>query len=123
MRKMQQRSEIRDVDHADWDRSACLCGVGAPDLVAAVCVTETGDTSLWLISQRAYADPADLDSVGGLVVPSHERTGRLPGHVRDKLFGDALRCGAARSNGEPCRHRVAEPGRHCVAHSPNGGAW
>ncbi len=45
----------------------------------------------------------------------HEQTGRLPRVTRDKL-GLIPRCGAPRTDGEPCRAQVDTVGEHCHAH-------
>jgi hypothetical protein len=50
-------------------------------------------------------------------VPAHEKPGRLPRAIREKIWGaDAFRCGRPRYDGKPCRHQVAEPGQTCAAH-------
>lgn len=99
----------------DDHRSACLGDVGAPDYLAAVCVTADGEDALWLVN-RAELD-SDRPAYGNPAQP-HEKVGRLPGHVRERIWGDALRCGRPRYDGQPCRHRVKEPGDTCRAHSP-----
>lgn len=98
----------------DPHRLACLCGAGAPDLIAAVCVTPGGGDELWLVSRSALCvehpecgNPEQL----------HEQTGRLPATVRERIWGEALRCGRPRSDGQPCRHRVKEPGQRCRKHA------
>jgi hypothetical protein len=97
----------------DWERSACLCHAGAPDCMAAVCVTEDGETVLWLVSATELG--ADQPRAGNPNQP-HEKLGRLPQSVRDRIWGDSLRCGRPRSNGQPCRTRVNEPGQVCSFH-------
>jgi hypothetical protein len=97
----------------DHERSACLCGAGAPDYVAAVCVTPAGDDVLWLVSK------VELDSehpVCGEANQRHEKLGRLPLVVRERIWGDSLRCGRPNRRGQPCGHRVAEPGDACGQH-------
>lgn len=96
----------------DYERSACLCDVGAPYL-AAVCVTADGEDVLWLVS-RTELD-AEQPRCGNAEQP-HEQPGRLPQAIRDRIWGDRLRCGHPLPNGRPCRHRVAEPGRSCHQH-------
>lgn len=103
----------------DWDRAAFLCRAGAPDFVAAVCIHETGEETLWLVSLpvldgEAQGLSGDADSA------KHEGLGRLPVHIRDRIWGDALRCGRPRSNGLPCRARVGEPGAACCVHADQG---
>jgi hypothetical protein len=98
----------------DYERSACLCDVGAPGYAIAVCVNDDGSDALWLVSV------SELDSarpVHGDANQRHERVGRLPQNVRDRIWGDDLRCGRPRSKtGEPCRARVSEPGEACGVH-------
>lgn len=36
----------------DEQRSACLCQVGEPNYIAAVCITPAGEDALWLVSRR-----------------------------------------------------------------------
>lgn len=101
----------------DWQRTACLCNNGAPDLVAAVCVTPTGGEALWLVSRTELDSD---DPTHGSPNQPHERAGRLPRHIRERIWGDELRCGRTRYDGQPCRHRVKEPGQTCRAHAAVG---
>lgn len=98
----------------DRHRSACLRDVGLDGYMAAVCVSERGEDVLVLVSRQVLAAGP---SHAGDNVPAHERTGRLPGVVRERIWGDALRCGRTRSDGQPCRHRVKERGQTCRAHA------
>lgn len=98
----------------DWKKSACLCGDGLPDYVAAECVNQDGTTSFWLVSKE-HLDAEDAPA--GNPNQSHEKLGRLPGLVRDRIWGDRLRCGRPRYDGQPCRQRVKEPGQPCGQHS------
>jgi hypothetical protein len=97
----------------DRARSACLCDVGLPDYVAAVCVDVDGADRLWLVSETELE--AEYARCGRADQP-HEKLGRLPHAVRERIWGDTLRCGRPRSNGQPCRQRVKEPGQTCAAH-------
>ena len=106
--------ECRHGSLIDNERSACLCDVGAPGYVAAVCVTPDGQDVLWLVRPELFErDDADL----GDVDQSHEKLGRLPAHVRERIWGDALRCGRPTSSGRPCRIRVTNPGDPCGIHA------
>ncbi|QZT60935.1 hypothetical protein [Mycolicibacterium austroafricanum] len=97
----------------DSRRAACLCDVGAPNYVAAVCITDDGDEALWLV----HKDELDSDNPAhGHADQPHERLGRLPLRWRERVWGDDLRCGRPRANGQPCRHRVKERGQSCAAH-------
>ena len=99
----------------DWRRAACLCDAGAPDLVMAVCVTAGGGDVLWLVRPSMLS--SENDPACGDPGQPHEQIGRLPAHIRDRIWGDALRCGRPRFDGQPCRHRVKEPGQTCRAHA------
>jgi hypothetical protein len=104
----------------DYHRASCLCDVGAPDLVAAVCVTPDGDDALWLISKAELGEANPRCGNGN---QPHERLGLLPRTVRDRIWGDLLRCDRPCRSGRPCRNRVAEPGQGCGwhCHYPKGG--
>lgn len=83
---------------------------------AAVVVAADGSESLWVLKDETRHRFV-VDGIGyGNARPTHERTGRLPAHIRDRLWGDSLRCGRRRWDGQACRHRVAEPGGTCSAH-------
>lgn len=70
----------------DLDRAACLCDVGAPDYVAAVCITDTGDEVLWLVSKSELADSCcDQHARAGNADQIHERLGPLPETIRRRL--------------------------------------
>lgn len=98
----------------DSERSTCLCDVGAPDYIAAVCVTASGNDVLWLVSKAALQE--DHPQCGD-ALQMHERLGRLPVTVRDRIWGGSLRCGRPTSSGQACRHRVKEPGLACGLHA------
>jgi hypothetical protein len=98
----------------DNERSACLWDVGAPDFVAAVCVTPDGEDVLWLVSKTEL--DAEHPRCGRAEQP-HEKLGRLPHTVRERIWGDSLRCGRPTAAGKPCRHRVKEPGQICDMHA------
>jgi hypothetical protein len=103
----------------DYERSACLCDAGAPEYLAAVCVTPTGDDVLWLVSQAALYEKHRR---AGNPLQQHERLGRLPASVRDRIWGNSLRCGRPTSSGQPCRQRVKEPGQACGLHAARAAA-
>lgn len=95
----------------------CLCDVGAPDYIVAVVIDANGDQTLWL----ARADLVGCDNVDhGDEQPAHEKLGRLPRAIRERIWGDELRCGRPRSNGKLCKHRVKEPGQSCGTHCDDG---
>jgi hypothetical protein len=106
-----------DDDHGpivDPQRSTCLCDAGAPDYVAAVCVTPDGEDVLWLVSKsELHAEHPRC----GVAQQRHEQLGRLPQWIRERVWGELLRCGRPRGNGQPCRSRVLIPGRPCSFHS------
>jgi len=97
----------------DYERSACLCDVGAPDYVAAVCVASGGEDVLWLVSKTEFEAE---DPRCGNANQRHEQLGRLPATVRDRIW-PPIRCGRPTSSGLPCRIRVGEPGRPCGTHA------
>jgi hypothetical protein len=97
----------------DLARAACLCHAGAPGYMAAVTVDHEGTEALWLVAtEQLDRDDPELGNPN----QRHEQLGRLPQVIRDRIWGDALRCGRPRPNGKPCRQRVAEPGQSCGAH-------
>jgi hypothetical protein len=98
----------------DFERSACLCDVGAPDYLAAVCIASDGDDVLWLVSKTELEAE---DPRCGNANQRHEQLGRLPAAVRDRIWGDSLRCGRPTCSGLPCRIRVANPGDPCGTHA------
>jgi hypothetical protein len=98
----------------DHDRAVCLCDVGAPDYLAAVCITSDGDDALWLVSKT------ELDAENprcGNANQRHEKLGQLPVAVRERIWGDSLRCGRPTHAGRPCRIRVGTPGDPCGTHA------
>lgn len=100
----------------DRGRTACLSCAGEPNYFAAVCINESGDEALWLINVEVLAGYGADDATHGDARQDHEQLGRLPWQIRDRIWGDGLRCGRLRANGQPCRQRVAEPGRACGVH-------
>jgi hypothetical protein len=106
-----------DGHQGDWrlidpERSVCLRDVGAPDFIAALTVGPDGTETFWI---------ADRDLIGqncdhGNPNPRHEKLGRLPQTVRDRIWGDSLRCRRFTAAGKPCGQRVAEPGTACGIH-------
>jgi hypothetical protein len=97
----------------DGRASNFLCDVGLPGYLAATAVNANGDPELWLAREDMI--DAEVQEMGNPAQP-HERLGRLPQAVRDRIWGDQLRCGHPRSNGKPCRARVAAPGGVCGVH-------
>ena len=97
----------------DDQRSASLCDCGSPGYMAAVCINPNGDEAFWLVS---LDENVECPRSGNAEQP-HEKVGRLPGHLQERIWGDAIRCGHPRRNGVPCRHRVREPGQVCGFHS------
>jgi hypothetical protein len=96
----------------DPDRTVCLCDVGDPDYIATVTVDIHGNDKYWLCHRDLLGDVADIGNSN----PRHEQLGRLPQHVRDRIWGDRLKCGRPRGDGLPCRQRVTVPGRSCPHH-------
>jgi hypothetical protein len=102
----------------DPHRTVCLCDVGAPDYVLTVTVDANGEQTLWLARKDLIGRP---DADHGNENPPHEKLGRLPHTVRERIWGESLRCGRPRWDGQPCRQRVADPGAACSSHSGPGG--
>lgn len=76
------------------------------DLVEAV--KPDGTVQYW------FCDPTIPPSKDGILMPNHERLGKLPTKVRDRC---GLLCGApTHQNGSPCRTRVRKPGERCSWH-------
>jgi hypothetical protein len=101
----------------DEAQSGCLCAGGQQDYLAAVCIEPDGGTHLILalLDDTGAVDPKPRYDPTCKSV-KHEQTGRLPVAVRDRIWGDALRCGRPTWSGRPCRHRVKEPGDTCGEH-------
>jgi len=98
----------------DPRRTVCLCDVGGdPDYIATVTVAADGSETLWLAHEESIGRN-DIDH--GNENPSHEKLGRLPKAIRDRIWGEALLCGRLLRTGRPCRMRVAEPGGSCPQH-------
>lgn len=93
-------------------RSAFLWDVGLPHFAAAVTVDADGHDKLWVLSAAAMDE--DLPDVGDPDQP-HEKLGRLPAAIRDRIWG-VFRCGRPTRSGQPCRIRVAESGGACGSH-------
>lgn len=94
----------------DYERAASLCGAGQHEYFAAVCVADDGTELLWLVSKSELA--SDHPRAGDPNQP-HEKLGRLPREVRERLW---LRCGQPCQKGRPCRARVGRPGAACHHH-------
>ena len=97
----------------DRGQAAYLYDAGLPDYFAAVCVTPDGETELWLVREDVLNEP---DAAHGNADQTHEKLGPLPHEVRERIWGDSLRCGRPRCDGQPCRQRVKEPGQSCAVH-------
>jgi hypothetical protein len=97
----------------DWRQTTCLCDVGAPDYVATVTVDRNGNETFWLARKDLLGRP---DADHGNENPPHEKLGRLPPLIRDRIWGDSLRCGRPTAAGKPCRTQVASPGEACYWH-------
>lgn len=102
----------------DWERSACLCDVGAPGHSIAVAVTDDGRDTLWMV------DDAELNAEHprcGNGDQPHERVGAMPPDVQARVDQAHTRrnwprCGRPKKNGAPCRTPVARHGDHCSWH-------
>jgi hypothetical protein len=97
----------------DPDRTVCLCDVGDTEHLATVSVDPDGNETYWLAHRELLGEPADHGNEN----PYHEKPGRLPQVIRDRIWGDALRCGRPTCSGRPCRIRVASPGDPCGTHA------
>ena len=117
----------------DYDRTTCLCDVGAPEYLAATLVTRDGQTRLVLVHKDLIGDAQpgyDPDCRGA----SHEQPGRLPRYWANRIaalqewhaiLGEAgqmlaaenrHRCGRPTKTGRRCRAAVARPGIGCSWH-------
>ena len=68
----------------DYDRTTCLCDVGAPEYLAATLVTRDGQTRLVLVHKDLIGDAQpgyDPDCRGA----SHEQPGRLPRYWANRI--------------------------------------
>jgi hypothetical protein len=102
----------------DWERSACLCDVGAPSPSVAVAVTDDGHDTLWMVDHAELN--AEHPRCGNSDQP-HEQVGSLPPDVRARVEQvhtrrNWPRCGRPRKDGQPCRTPVARRGQHCSWH-------
>jgi hypothetical protein len=98
----------------DWHRSACLCDVGAPGFSVAVAVTGDGSDALWIIDKAELHAGHPRHGDGD---QRHERVGRLPADIRERI-SPAPRCGRpTKTTGRSCRQRVGAPGEACGMHS------
>jgi hypothetical protein len=106
-----------DHDHGrviDPARTVCLCDAGDTDYVATVAVDHEGAETYWLAHKELLGcDDADCGDEN----QPHEKLGRLPAAVRDRIWGDALRCGRPTASGRPCRIRVTNAGDPCGTHA------
>lgn len=98
----------------DHHRAVNLNDVGLAGYVIAPCVAPDGTDQVWLIdtneSRNAIADDPAFTW-------PHELAGRLPVYMRDRIWGDELRCGRPGTHtGRPCRRRVGKPGDNCPQH-------
>lgn len=103
----------------DWERSACLCDVGAPGHSLAVAVTDDGRDVLWLIDDAEHPRQGDSRQ-------PHEQLGPLPRSVADRIRRrgpDAARmCAGYNKRGLPCKLPVARPGDRCLFHRDRASA-
>lgn len=98
----------------DWERSACLCDVGAPGHSLAVAVTDDGRDTLWMVDDAELR--AEHPRCGDGRQP-HEQVGPLPERWRERVaWSAAFRCGRPTKSGRPCKLRVARPGDRCLFH-------
>lgn len=97
----------------DTARSVRLCDVGMPGYTLAACVAADGSDQFWLVAATANASNPRRNAG----YQRHELVGRLPGYMRDRIWGSQLRCGRETSTGSPCRHRVKNPGDTCSLHA------
>jgi hypothetical protein len=103
----------------DWERSACLCDVGAPGHSVAVAVTDDGRDTLWMVNDAELN--AEHPRCGNGDQP-HEQVGPLPPDVRARVDQvhtrrDWPRCGRPTHAGTPCHQRVKATGQACGQHS------
>ena len=101
----------------DDHHTVCLCDVGRPDYLAAVCVAADGTTHLIL----AERDSINVDTVRydrTCAAVAHEQTGPLPIEFvrRITVSRRAHRCGRRTQAGTPCKIRVPRPGAACEWH-------
>ncbi|SIK28976.1 hypothetical protein [Mycobacteroides abscessus] len=102
----------------DWERSACLCDVGAPGHSAVVTVASDGRDALWITDDAELH--AEHPRCGNGDQP-HEQIGALPPDVQARIDQAYTRrnwprCGRPRKDGQPCRTPVARRGQHCSWH-------
>jgi hypothetical protein len=103
----------------DWERSACLCDVGAPGNSVAVAVTADGRDVFWLVDEAELH--AEHPRHGNADQP-HEWTGPLPDRWRHRIAAAPFRCGRPRADGRPCRQAVKAAGRPCCWHAQRASA-
>lgn len=107
-------NEFDGLSLVDWDRSACLCDVGAQGYSVAVAVTSDGCDALWIV------DEAELhaeDPRCGNARQLHEQLGPLPAAFRERIW-PTPRCGrSTKGTGRPCQIVVSAPGEACGLHS------
>lgn len=98
----------------DWERSACLCNVGAPGHSVAVAVTDDGRDTLWIVDDAELH--AEHPRCGNGEQP-HEQIGPLPERWRERVaWSAAFRCGQPTKSGRPCRLPVDQAGGSCSFH-------
>lgn len=98
----------------DWERSACLCDVGAPGHSVAVAVTDDGRDTLWIVDDAELH--AEHPRCGNGAQP-HEQIGPLPERWRERVaWSAAFRCGRPTKSGRPCRLPVDQAGGSCSFH-------
>jgi hypothetical protein len=107
----------------DWERSACLCDVGASGHSVAVAVDDDGRDVLWIVDEAELH--AEHPRHGNSNQP-HEQLGPLPKSVADRIRRRgpdvAHMCAGYNKQGQPCRLRVARPGDRCLFHRDKASA-
>ncbi len=99
----------------DWERSACLCDVGAPGHSVAVAVTNDGRDTLWIVDNAELHAEQPRHGDGD---QPHEWTGPLPERWRRRIALAPFRCSRpTKGTGRPCRIEVSTFGRSCGLHS------
>jgi hypothetical protein len=96
----------------DWADSLPLADGDA----LAACVEPDGSTSLWVVRPLCATHEGDVVH-GSLSDADHERLGRLPSPIQQRL-DHALRprCGEPTADGRPCRQHVGSAGAACHWH-------
>lgn len=97
----------------DLYRTVCL----PTGVHAAVCITSTGGTALWLIAHHGRIRDEDTVGCACLECAPHEHPDQpVPDVMRARLAAPP-RCGRPTATGEPCRTFVTRPGAACRWHT------